>query len=143
VDDDDWGEGDVSSLPQPVQMRIRALHLAVEHGSWMKPRMHAEDALDEIIALAERFIDEFHGGREKRLAVMPYREYLSTPEWDVKRRDAYRRAGYRCQLCNAGSVELHAHHRSYAKRGQSGEESDLIVLCARCHQRAHRFIFEV
>ncbi len=74
---------------------------------------------------------------------MPYREYLATPEWDARRRAAYRRAGYRCQLCGESGVELHAHHRGYERRGRPGEDDDLIALCSRCHKRAHEFIWKV
>jgi hypothetical protein len=117
--------------------------LAVHYVSVIRPRWSPEQAVSEVIALAEAFLDELYGGRDKRLVAMPYREYLRTPEWDERRRAAYRAAEYRCQLCNAQDVELHAHHRSYEHRGRPEEPADLIVLCARCHQAAHDFIWRV
>ena len=99
--------------------------------------------MEDIAEFADAILDETYGGREGHLAAMPYRLYLATPEWDVRRRAAYRRAGYRCQLCCTGDVELHAHHRGYEHRGRPREEDDLIVLCARCHERAHEFIWKI
>lgn len=63
--------------------------------------MNAEEAFQEVAAKAEELIDWSHGGRQTRLETMPYKEYLATPEWDEKRRAAYRKADFRCQLCNA------------------------------------------
>jgi hypothetical protein len=133
----------ITSLPESVQRRMWAIGEASKHLSLMKPRMYSEEAVDEVIALAEEILDQSYGGRQARLEAMPYREYLKTPEWDEKRRAAYRRANYRCQLCNASGVQLHAHHRSYEKRSKEGEEEDLIVLCATCHERVHAFIWSV
>jgi hypothetical protein len=133
---------DLSGLPEAQRMRATALRLAVQHAAVMRPRWSFEQAISEVLALAEAYLDELYGGREKRLATMPYREYLATPEWDERRRVAYRAACYRCQLCNAQNVELHAHHRSYEHRGRREEHADLITLCARCHKAAHDFIWQ-
>jgi hypothetical protein len=140
--DDDLSD-DLDELPEDVRLRLGAIDIAVKFASALRPRWSAEQARDEILALAEEILDYTYGGREERLAAMPYREYLETPEWDERRRAAYRKAGYRCQLCGASGVELHAHHRAYGRRGRTGEEDDLIVLCARCHKRAHEFIWKV
>jgi 5-methylcytosine-specific restriction endonuclease McrA len=69
------------------------------------------------------------------LREMPYREYLQTPEWDATRKTAYRRAGYRCQLCNSSGV-LNVHHKTYENRGCE-KDADLIVLCNKCHAKFH------
>lgn len=74
--------------------------------------------------------------RERELRFMPYRDYLQTPEWQSTRSDALRRARYQCQTCAAGGA-LHVHHRTYARRGNE-YASDLIVLCADCHELFHR-----
>jgi hypothetical protein len=139
----DEDELDLSALPKAQRLRIMALDIAVDYVSLIRPRWSSEQATAEVIALAETFLDYLYGGREERLAAMPYREYLATPEWDERRREAYRAAGYRCRLCNAQSVELHAHHRAYEHRGRPHELADLIVLCARCHKAAHDFIWQV
>jgi len=67
-----------------------------------------------------------------------YQEYLKSPEWDVRRKKAYAMAGYRCQLCNKKG-QLHAHHRTYERLGHE-KDTDIIVLCSRCHATFHKKI---
>jgi len=69
------------------------------------------------------------------LRTMPYDEYLQTPEWQEKRKEALRRADYRCQLCNSDE-SLDVHHRTYERRGYE-LASDLIALCRDCHKTFH------
>lgn len=73
--------------------------------------------------------------RELALRTMPYRDYLLTEEWFETRTKKLRRAGYRCQLCNAGGL-LNVHHRTYERRGFE-YDTDLIVLCHPCHAKFH------
>jgi 5-methylcytosine-specific restriction endonuclease McrA len=73
--------------------------------------------------------------REQWLATMPYAEYLSTSEWQERRRAALKLADYRCQVCNS-DTELHVHHRTYERRGYE-RAADVVVLCAGCHRRHH------
>lgn len=76
--------------------------------------------------------------REIRLQIlraMPYREYLQTPEWRLRRNDALRRARFACQICSSQD-RLQVHHRTYARRGQE-RNADIIVLCASCHTVFH------
>ena len=141
--DDEDRDDAIDSLPEPIRLRIEAVSLAVQYKSLVQPRETAEQALDEILELADLILDDLYGGRDERLRRMPYREYLTTPEWRARRRVAYDAAGFRCQLCNASDVELNAHHRDYAQRGTPAELSDLIVLCRRCHTRIHEFIWKV
>jgi len=70
------------------------------------------------------------------LATMPYDEYLQTQEWQQHRRRALERAGHKCQLCGARDVPFHVHHNTYDNRGAE-LDSDLIVLCAPCHEWYH------
>lgn len=58
-----------------------------------------------------------------------YREYLLSPEWDALRRQALKRAGYRCSICNR-SVELECHHRTY----ENVQLNDLLPVCRDHHQ---------
>lgn len=83
----------------------------------------------------ERYLQELAQKRQE-LHTMPYREYLQTPEWQEKRKSAMKRAGFRCQVCNAYGVRLNVHHRTYERRGYENNH-DLIVLCANCHQIFH------
>jgi 5-methylcytosine-specific restriction endonuclease McrA len=73
--------------------------------------------------------------RQNELRRMPYADYLQTPEWRETRQGALKRAGFKCQTCAAGG-QMHVHHRTYARRGCE-HNSDLIVLCAGCHQLFH------
>lgn len=70
------------------------------------------------------------------LHTMPYRDYLQTPEWQEQRTKAMKRAGFRCQVCNAYGVRLNVHHRTYEHRGYE-YASDLITLCEDCHTLFH------
>lgn len=70
------------------------------------------------------------------LRTMPYSDYLQTDHWKRVRGRALRRAGYKCQLCNS-DLMLAVHHRTYKNRGDE-HDSDLIVLCRRCHADFHR-----
>ncbi len=72
----------------------------------------------------------------ERLKTMPYGEYLKTDHWQNLRKTMLRRAGYRCQTCNAQD-KLHVHHRTYENRGDE-PYSDLIVLCSQCHETFHK-----
>jgi hypothetical protein len=65
-----------------------------------------------------------------------YIAYLDTPEWSAKRRIALANAGHRCQVCNAENCRLDVHHRTYERFGVE-LETDLIVLCRKCHKIFH------
>ncbi len=70
------------------------------------------------------------------LRTMPYYEYLQTPEWQERRKQAMKWAGFRCQVCNAYGVKLNTHHRTYERRGNENNR-DLITLCEDCHRTFH------
>lgn len=74
--------------------------------------------------------------RITELRTMPYREYLQSPEWQERRKQAMKRAGFRCQICNAYGVRLNVHHRTYERRGNE-DNRDLITLCEDCHATFH------
>lgn len=86
---------------------------------------------EEFEAYQQRLTDEYN-----HLRTMPYTEYLKTDHWQELRTKMLKRAGFRCQVCNAKNVSLHVHHRTYANRGRE-TYSDLIVLCANCHETFH------
>jgi 5-methylcytosine-specific restriction endonuclease McrA len=75
--------------------------------------------------------------RLQELRSMPYSEYLRTPEWQARRQQHLRSAGYRCQVCNNTNTRLNVHHRTYERRGQELYK-DLIVLCEQCHELFHK-----
>lgn len=66
---------------------------------------------------------------------MNYREYLKSPEWDIRRQATFERDGYRCVVCNNAST-LQCHHRTYDHIGNEPIE-DLTTLCEKCHLAYH------
>lgn len=64
-----------------------------------------------------------------------YQEYLESPEWDELRKEAYKMADYRCELCH--SVAAAVHHVKYPKRYKEDCLENLVVVCDRCHRRLH------
>lgn len=66
-----------------------------------------------------------------------YEDYLKSNHWQRVRAEALERAEYKCQLCGARNVQFNVHHNSYANKGHE-LDSDLIVLCRRCHSNFHR-----
>ena len=77
----------------------------------------------------------YYTDRIKQIRLMPYSQYLASPEWKAKRIAHLEHARNRCQLCN-GTGGLTVHHRTYDRLGEE-EFSDLIVLCRRCHSIFH------
>lgn len=73
--------------------------------------------------------------RKLELEVMPYQDYLQTPEWKEIREKVLKRAKYHCQICNT-KKSLQIHHRTYDNRGNE-DLSDLIAMCKNCHHIFH------
>jgi len=73
-----------------------------------------------------------------------YGELLRTAQWLEKRKQILKRDGYRCRNCGS-SYGLEVHHRQYHLTRRTGDfrkpwhynASNLITLCARCHQVGH------
>lgn len=89
------------------------------------------------VAQQEEWLRE-HESRKARiveLRTMQYKEYLQTEEWQETRRQALKRADFKCQLCNGRGL-LDVHHRTYERRGYENAK-DLIVLCRDCHSKFH------
>jgi 5-methylcytosine-specific restriction endonuclease McrA len=84
-----------------------------------------------------RLTEEERQERAKRFRAMPYQEYLKTQYWGARRTMAIKRAKERCQVCNRENVTLNVHHRTYERLGCE-LNSDLIVLCASCHETFHK-----
>jgi len=70
---------------------------------------------------------------------LDYHEYIASKEWEEKSERAKIRANYRCQLCSVSGllVPLHTHHNTYERLGNE-RDTDLVVLCAECHERFHK-----
>jgi len=89
---------------------------------WIKERKSKEEWEDYKIYL-------------KKLKDMPYKEYLRTNHWLDVRRRALNRANNKCQLCY-NENKLQVHHKTYERRGHE-HNSDVIVLCEKCHKKFH------
>jgi hypothetical protein len=80
--------------------------------------------------------EQFHGS---------YKALLFDSRWKNKRLDVLNRDQYKCVLCNSDST-LQVHHRQYHfvketkefKPPWDYENSLLITLCEKCHQKGHR-----
>ena len=64
-----------------------------------------------------------------------YKDYINSWEWQKKRLEFIRLAGYKCQRCGRqGSVStLHVHHKTYERLGNELPQ-DVMVLCSECHK---------
>jgi 5-methylcytosine-specific restriction endonuclease McrA len=65
------------------------------------------------------------------------RQRLDPEPYDQLRRQVLRRDGWRCQVCGSRQ-NLQVHHKQL--RSQQGDDGDsnLITLCAVCHEELHR-----
>ena len=62
---------------------------------------------------------------------------LSPADWDKVRKDAYRRAGYKCRICGAKG-RLEAHEKwSYDEHNRLQKLEDVLALCHNCHEVKH------
>lgn len=70
-----------------------------------------------------------------------YRDYLNSSNWRIKRTQKLSRKGgnkRRCAVC-ANVNNLDVHHLAYRDL-YSVNQSDLRILCRRCHDMAHELI---
>ena len=76
------------------------------------------------------------GWRLKTLGHKTYRNYLASDHWQTVR-DSY--LATNGQLCGAGCGRIgqHLHHKTYERLGRE-ELTDLILLCASCHENVHQ-----
>lgn len=122
----------VKALDEPDVWHWQAPHPDACRDCTKIKQKAAQKLRDEEIARE----DGIRAERKHLLRTMPYREYLQTPEWQTIRKGALYRAKYRCQTC-ASPGKMHVHHRTYVNRGDE-RSSDLIVLCADCHEIFHK-----
>ena len=94
------------------------------------------DLTADPLEVTEWLCDFAYQWRLSQLQKLPYSEYLKSPHWQRIRQSALKRAGGRCQLCNAQNRPLDTHHRTYERRGCE-EPEDVIVLCRDCHAKFH------
>jgi hypothetical protein len=63
-----------------------------------------------------------------------YREYLQSPEWELKRQLKLDQKNHLCELCGARAEQVH--HLTYYRVGEE-EMVDLQALCDLCHKYEH------
>lgn len=67
-------------------------------------------------------------------------DYLRSRYWKARRQDILDTRGHHCEKCGAPAwkgVKLDVHHITYAHMGCE-LDSELVVLCYRCHMRAEK-----
>ncbi|MBE5751656.1 MAG: HNH endonuclease [Clostridiales bacterium] len=65
------------------------------------------------------------------------RSILSPTQWDIIRKDAYKRAGYQCRICGAkGRLEAHEVW-DYDEKRALQKLTDVVALCKDCHEVKH------
>lgn len=61
-----------------------------------------------------------------------YKDYMISPQWEVKRAEAVKADGNACRSCGRkGKIEVH--HITYKRMGAELPE-DLIAVCPACHE---------
>lgn len=71
---------------------------------------------------------------------MDYQDYLASDHWYQRAREAKERSRWKCEVCSRTGA-LEAHHKSYARLGFE-RNSDILVLCERCHGLFHGVLEE-
>lgn len=74
--------------------------------------------------------------RIKALGFKSYAVYLQSNHWLALRASVLKERGCFCEACGSGGI-VHVHHKTYANLGNE-VHADLVVLCARCHDRVHQ-----
>lgn len=67
--------------------------------------------------------------------VRNYEKYLRSDWWQIVRRAALSRAGYKCERCGKKG-RLDVHHKHYDSLGKEDIKEDVAVLCRNCHKKA-------
>lgn len=75
--------------------------------------------------------------RKEKLAAMPYKEYLRSPEWRAIRQYVLT-IFPTCRICHA-SNQLEIHHSRYPPRGEETLR-DLLTICDSCHETITAFL---
>lgn len=75
-----------------------------------------------------------------------YKNYLQSKDWKDRKEDFFKKTKQRCAICHRKNCQFHVHHKRYQRKGEDllGKEkdSDLLLLCAGCHHKLHKFKLE-
>lgn len=66
-----------------------------------------------------------------------YEEYLQTKHWLLLREAIYVKRNKQCEICHKELKTYHVHHKYYTRIGFE-RESDLMLLCPKCHENIHK-----
>jgi len=73
----------------------------------------------------------------RRLRAISYDEYLQSPWWRKRRHARLKKANWKCERCAASVASVaNVHHLNYDRLGAE-RDTDLEVLCRRCHAGHH------
>lgn len=71
-----------------------------------------------------------------------YKEYLESPEWEIKRQARFKLDNYKCVCCGR-PMDLHCHHLTYRNFKREDILNDLVTVCKYCHadleERKHEY----
>lgn len=91
---------------------------------WIKQKMRSKHKKKKKTKQKHKFVD--------------YYTYIKSAHWKRFRYYLLKKRGFRCEKC--GIVRpawcFHIHHLTYERLGHE-LQSDLMVLCAGCHQDTH------
>jgi hypothetical protein len=76
---------------------------------------------------------------KKEIPYVDYHEYINSPEWLKKKRQAYWCLGKTCEVCST-SKRIHVHHNNYVSLGFERAFRDFVILCAACHEAFHEVV---
>jgi predicted HNH restriction endonuclease len=62
---------------------------------------------------------------------------LDPEPYNQLRKQVLQRDGWKCQFCGSRQ-NLHVHHRQLRSQQSDDDDSNLITLCAECHELIHR-----
>lgn len=66
-----------------------------------------------------------------------YNEYITSKEWNEKRKYIAEQRNFTCQMCNKIVTKgYHIHHLTYENFTNEKDE-DLLFLCKECHEKIH------
>jgi len=95
-------------------------------------RYYGEERLARLCDCPVNLIEQ----TRKRLAALPYPDFLNTAYWKSIASVIQSMHGYRCQGC--GKRAWQVHHLTYAHHGlEHLYPEDLLATCGECHISAH------
>lgn len=71
---------------------------------------------------------------------IPYKEYLRTKWWSLKREQKLRSTSWKCERCREPATQVH--HKHYEKLWKE-KNVDLESICAACHEHEHQGIIQM